>query len=1431
MPTNRFKTPVIFFSLFVALLSTLFLGSTITLSHISSLTNRDSLRSRFEQTYKSWPGERAFLSTDKPIYNPGETIWFSVFLTDEAKLIQPGLSEIVYVELINPKESIEAKLQIIAQGGKGNGDFQLTGEQVGGLYKIKAYTRWMENSRHAFVKEIQIQELVVPQAKLKLELTRQAYNSGDEVVADFEAIQLNNKALSNTELQYSVLVKGQPTINGTARTDAAGKYQVRFVLPPIPKGDQPVLSVLIYANDGSESVTRAIPVVEKDLLVAFFPEGGDYLLNTPSKIAFKVMKPDSTSADAEGWLVNRQGDKIQYVKTLHRGLGFVEFTPKAGERYSIDWKSPVQTSSTLPEPLERGFSLALISQDDSAATLRVNSPVTENMILVAQMRGKWLWDKPLGSISGESTVRVPLTSWPSGVVQFTLFDSREIARCERLLFVHPERKLNFKISTDKERYQTREKVTLNVRATDDRGIPVPAAVSVGVVNDAILSYANDKQGNILSSLLLEQDLQTKLEDPTFYFGTDIKAKAALDLVMMTYGWRGFTWKKILNQNPDNPPTRPERAILSGKVIDQAENKPFGNAKLTIGNTSVTTDAEGRFRFPFVDLSVATTLKLEKEGMAIQEVPVTQYGEDLTFYYNTYRVFQMADAEMAPMAAMGGAEDKVVVMRKGGAIPARAKNLEMKPQPQKAPGKAKIAKPFAPMPRRPKQMVKDEEVENLRRGVPMEPLKPMPPAYYRARVFPNLPQPKSEKRSDFRSTLFWSGIVDLDNNGRGSFSFYTADDITSYRATVQGIGPDGLIGVGEQTFYTELPLSIFAKLPVEINTGDQLQIPVTLSNKSDKTRSIALSASLSQVLQINSPLPRTISLAPYQSKELILGASALSGKDSAHIKLEIKSEGEADIWERAIRIVPRGFPVSLSFSGREMEKSFHFSIKNLIPGSLSVHATAFPDVTSDLLAGVESILSEPYGCFEQTSMTSYPNVLILNYLRQVNNPNPAFVSRAEDLLEKGYKRLTTFETKEKGYEWFGGTPAHEALTAYGLVQFKEIQKVAPYVDQGMIDRTGAWLLSRRDGKGGFLKSAQALDNFGRASDDITNAYIVYSLAEAGSQQIDAEVEKTCKTALEKKDPYLLALAANTLWLLKKEEKAKEMTAVLLAKQMENGSWEGATHSITYSQGEALTVETTSFATLAILRSGQPDKPKIDRAIQFLCNQRKGKGGFGNTQATIVALKALTAYVVFSKRAAEDGGFKLEANGNIVATAEWKSGTQKPIREISWGKSLKEGDNQVAFRYHKLKDPLPFTIGVDYYTSLPPNDAGAKLALQTRLSTNKILRNKPLQLNVKLTNESDEGRPMTMVVVNIPGGTVVSPVQFKELMASRKVDFYEVRGNTIYLYYRQLAPKEEKNIALTLTPLIKGKFNSSASCTYLYYTAEKKEWAKGLDLTIE
>jgi hypothetical protein len=85
--------------------------------------------------------------------------------------------------------------------------------------------------------------------------------------------------------------------------------------------------------------------------------------------------------------------------------------------------------------------------------------------------------------------------------------------------------------------------------------------------------------------------------------------------------------------------------------------------------------------------------------------------------------------------------------------------------------------------------------------------------------------------------------------------------------------------------------------------------------------------------------------------------------------------------------------------------------------------------------------------------------------------------------------------------------------------------------------------------------------------------------------------------------------------------------------------------------------------------------------------------------------------------------------------------------------------------------------------------------------------------------------------VPAGCTVTPAELKELVETRKVDFYEIRGNRLFFYFRQLAPGEVKKISLNLLPVLKGKFSSPAASAYLYYTAEKKYWAPGTLLEIQ
>src|SRR5207244_347208 len=137
--------------------------------------------------------------------------------------------------------------------------------------------------------------------------------------------------------------------------------------------------------------------------------------------------------------------------------------------------------------------------------------------------------------------------------------------------------------------------------------------------------------------------------------------------------------------------------------------------------------------------------------------------------------------------------------------------------------------------------------------------------------------------------------------------------------------------------------------------------------------------------------------------------------------------------------------------------------------------------------------------------------------------PATIEKTRNLLDVSYKKLIGFESRSRGYEWFGADPGHEALTAYGLLQFTDMSHVRA-IDKDMLDRTRAWLLSRREGNGGFNLNAKALDSFGRAPVDTTNAYIVWALIESGQKGLDKEIAAVKASAVSTEDSYIVALGA-------------------------------------------------------------------------------------------------------------------------------------------------------------------------------------------------------------------------------------------------------------------------------------------------------------------
>ena len=1411
-----------------------------------------SLKKKFTSFNEKAKQDRLYLQTDKTLYQPGETLWFTAFVRDEQTLKPSENSDILHVEFITPKGTTAKHYKLVAKNGAAQGDFDLSG-MPGGIYKVKAYTQWQKNedSLQLFEKEITIQSVVMPRLKMKMEFEKRVYGKGDEVVAKLELNTNANQPLANTKVKFVGMLAGKEISVSSVTTDAQGKTQIKFTLPKDLNTVDGVVNAMIDFEGSTESVSRSVPIVLNKIKVEFFPEGGDMVNNLESKVAFKATNEFDKPADIQGIVVNSKGEFVTDLSSYHFGMGAFKLNPKAGEKYKLRITKPegILDEFELPQALQIGYTLGVDKNSGTNLQLNVNSWQNEELSVIAQTRSKIYYAKSFKAAKGSNLLAINTRDFPIGISQITLFDSKGIARCERLAFVNNNKQLKISITSDKQQYQPREKVSMTINVTDQNGLPMPGTFALSVVDDNLLSFADDKQGNILSKMLLEPDLKEKVEEANFYFNTkEEKAGQALDYLMMTSGWRHYTWKQI--QNEDLPLARfeAEKAILAGTVLDAYTGQAVPGALLKFKNTNKTawTDKNGKFVLSRFDITKTNELEIDANGFETQLQTVSAYGKENYFYlydgrYKQLqeRMFMADDVMMVP--AMAGAANNGVEMEvaKEELKKAKGRNEDLR-EIKNVVAQNKGVKDLEPLPAPPdvienpneQPVTLDETGATVASKIDDKRFPAMldknagegnQVIYYRAKEFPKRKYSATDTtRNDFGTTVYWNGNVETDRWGRAKVEFTTNDLISSFKTTIEGFGDDGSIGRTEYNYSTELPFSMDVKLPVEAVAGDKMMIPVFLKNTTNQEingRMVVISPK-QFLVDMKS---KEVVIPAKESKVIYLQATASNEIGKGRLEIKFESARYNDAFNREVSVVAKGFPASISMSGQDLDKQFIINPANVVPGSLKVTFNAYPNVMSDLMSGIDAILQEPSGCFEQTSSSNYPNIMALSYLQNTKTADPKTEAKAKQLLDNGYKKLVAFETKENGYEWFGAAPAHEALTAYGLMEFVDMKKVYPQVDDKMIERTVALLLEKRDGNGGFKKNPRALDSFGAADADITNCYIVYAMSEAGKGNlVEKEINAAFKEAKKSNDPYMLALMANTMFNVNDAQRGEELLNILMNSRQEAGFWTGKKHSITRSTGEALKIETTSLVILAMMKAKETDVSNLTGAVKYLVSTRSGYGMFGSTQSTILALKALSKYAEFSKKTDEAGTIEVLVNGAVVATKDFAKGERNNVQITGLEQYVTAGKQQIAVRFKGCKNALPYTVNVSYSTTLPESSRQCAVSLETKLSAKQVKVGETLRLSATLKNKTNEGQPMTMAIIGLPAGFTAQPWQLKEMQEKGVVDFYEIIGNNVACYYRDLAPGEQKQINFDLKAEVAGEYNAPASSAYLYYTNEHKDW---------
>ncbi|MCJ8155320.1 TonB-dependent receptor plug domain-containing protein [Chryseobacterium sp. SSA4.19] len=528
-----------------------------------------------QHQFENFQKEKTYIQTSHVFYKPGETMDFKMYVINAQDNLPATLSKVVNFELIDPSGTVVNKAKYEVKNGHAEGFFFFNAEMKGGIYRMKAYTDWMQNEggKNFFEKEITLQKAVSPRILMKLDFPKKGYGAGDEVLADFSMRSLSNLPIPFHEADFMVMHHGEKISEGKLLTDKEGKCQLKFNLPDVLKSSDALLTVKVDFDGFTESISRNIPIVLNNIDVKFMPEGGTFINGIEQNIAFKILDEFEKPVDATLAIFNQHHEKMAEVSAYNFGMGSFLFTPKKGENYYAKIMKPehILKMYPLPDVKEEGIAFN-ISKENGHVRLKIIAKNRKNVVVKGHFRNEEIYSQELALQDGKTFITLPENDLPTGICRFTIFEN-SVPIAERIVFTNEDRQLKIKAKPSKQHYVPREKVIVDIETSDQNGKPVSANLALSVIDDKLWTYADDKQNHIISWFLMDSELHGKIEKPQFYFDkNESKARKSLDLLMLTNGYRYFELIPEVIKRHTYKYTPEKRNPIYG-IIEDENNKP------------------------------------------------------------------------------------------------------------------------------------------------------------------------------------------------------------------------------------------------------------------------------------------------------------------------------------------------------------------------------------------------------------------------------------------------------------------------------------------------------------------------------------------------------------------------------------------------------------------------------------------------------------------------------------------------------------------------------------------------------------------------------------------------------------------------------------------------------------------------------------------
>ncbi len=488
---------------------------------------------RLSRFGRAIPQEKVFVHLDNTCYFLGDTIWYAAYTRRTDRQQPSNVSGVLYVELLNQEGYLVERQMVEMHDGRGHGCFALADTLYGGFYELRAYTRW----------------------QLNWGLTEKEHTPYAEQW--FYSKAMAKEFYRDYEKLYSRVF---PVYD---KPERAGEFFHDMTSRPLRR----------YFRDGAQ---------EPQPQLSLFPEGGSLVAGVPCRIAFEAATESGEALNGRVALSNSQGQVVAEAATVSRGRGLLTFTPAAGDSYNATFTSDDgrTASQTTGQVAADGVALSVIRQGNDylfdvkpqgtaagkelGLTVMCEGVVVQSEVIATGSAPTNITFAPAAGADGQAAQN-------GGIHQVTVFDADGRVWADRLFFVTPTAALTpqLQVSGLKSDYQPFEQISLGIEAAVPPSVAAGTALSLSVRDVGTSDYTFDT-ADILTEMLLASELRGYIPDPAYFFeADDDEHRTALDLLMLTQGWRRFAWHEMATPGAFelSQPAETQTPIFRGEVLN------------------------------------------------------------------------------------------------------------------------------------------------------------------------------------------------------------------------------------------------------------------------------------------------------------------------------------------------------------------------------------------------------------------------------------------------------------------------------------------------------------------------------------------------------------------------------------------------------------------------------------------------------------------------------------------------------------------------------------------------------------------------------------------------------------------------------------------------------------------------------------------------